>query len=135
MTGVQTCALPIWSRTVSGGCLNGFIDLFFRHGGRYYLLDWKSNRLGGRGADFLPEKLPAAMAKSFYFLQYLIYTVAAVKYLRMRLGRFGEAEYGALFGGVFYLFVRGVTPEHPGRGVFYDKPPYELIRRLEELIG
>lgn len=126
---------PLWSRTVSGGCLNGFIDLFFRHGGRYYLLDWKSNRLGGRGADFLPGKLPAAMAKSFYFLQYLIYTVAAVKYLRMRLGRFEEAEYEALFGGVFYLFVRGVTPEHPGRGVFYDKPPYELIRRLEELIG
>ena len=126
---------PPWSRTISGGCLNGFIDLFFRHGGRYYLLDWKSNRLEGRSSNFLPEKLPAAMAKSFYFLQYLIYTVAAVKYLRMRLGRFEQEEYEALFGGVFYLFVRGVTPEHPGRGVFYDKPPYELIRRLEELIG
>ncbi len=126
---------PPWSRTVSGGCLNGFIDLFFRHGGRYYLLDWKSNRLEGRSSNFLPEKLPAAMAKSFYFLQYLIYTVAAVKYLRMRLGRFEQEEYEALFGGVFYFFVRGVTPEHPGRGVFYDKPPYELIRRLEELIG
>ncbi|MPN54775.1 RecBCD enzyme subunit RecB [bioreactor metagenome] len=75
------------------------------------------------------------MAESFYFLQYLIYTVAAVKYLRMRLGCFGREEYDALFGGVFYLFVRGVSPAHPGRGVFYDKPPYELIHRLEELIG
>lgn len=126
---------PVWNRTVSGGCLNGFIDLFFRHHGRYFILDWKSNRLGGRSANFLPERLPAAMAGSFYFLQYLIYTVAAVKYLRMRLGRFDEAEYESLFGGVFYLFVRGVSPDHPGRGVFHDKPPYELVRQLEELIG
>jgi len=128
-------AWPPWSRTVTGGCLNGFIDLFFRHDGLYYLLDWKSNRLGGSLANFQPERLPAAMADSFYFLQYLIYTIAAVKYLRMRLGRFGEEEYGESFGGVFYLFVRGVSPEHPGRGVFYDKPPYALIRNLEELIG
>ncbi len=126
---------PLWNRTVSGGCLNGFIDLFFRHNGRYYLLDWKSNRLEGRSANFSPERLPSAMVDSFYFLQYLIYTVAAVKYLRMRLGQFGAEEYEKLFGGVFYLFVRGVTPEHPGRGVFFDKPPFELIHRLEELIG
>ena len=51
------------------------------------------------------------------------------------IGRFDEAEYESLFGGVFYLFVRGVSPDHPGRGVFHDKPPYELVRQLEELIG
>lgn len=126
---------PAWNRTVSGGCLNGFIDLLFRHHGKYFILDWKSNRLGGRSAGFLPERLPEAMAQSFYFLQYLIYIVAVVKFLRMRLGTFGEKEYEELFGGVFYLFVRGVTPEHPGRGVFYDKPPYGLVRQLEEVIG
>ena len=75
------------------------------------------------------------MAKHFYFLQYMIYIVATVKFLRMRLGTFGESEYEMLFGGVFYLFLRGLSPEHPGRGVFYDKPPYELVRQLEEVIG
>ena len=33
------------------------------------------------------------------------------------------------------LFLRGISPEHPGRGIFYDKPPYELVRQLEEMIG
>ena len=75
------------------------------------------------------------MAARFYFLQYMIYTVAVVKFLRMRTGKFEEAEYDAQFGGVFYLFLRGISPEHPGRGVFYDKPPYELVRQLEEVIG
>jgi exodeoxyribonuclease V beta subunit len=43
---------------VTGGCLNGFIDLFFRHGGRYYLLDWKSNRLEGNLANFFRNGCP-----------------------------------------------------------------------------
>ena len=126
---------PLWKRTISGGCLNGFIDLLFRHHGKYFILDWKSNRIGGRSENFLPERLPEEMANHFYFLQYLIYIVATVKFLRMRLGAFGEAEYETQFGGVFYLFLRGISPEHPGRGIFYDKPPYELVRQLEEMIG
>ncbi|MDR0932176.1 MAG: UvrD-helicase domain-containing protein [Victivallales bacterium] len=126
---------PAWSRTVSGGCLNGFIDLLFRHHGKYFILDWKSNRLGGRSANFLPDRLKEEMTRNFYFLQYLIYTVATVKFLRLRLGKFGEKEYDSLFGGVFYLFIRGISPEYPGRGVFYDKAPYQLIRQLEEIIG
>ena len=55
--------------------------------------------------------------------------------VRTMIGRFDEAEYESLFGGVFYLFVRVVSPDHPCRGVFHDKPPYELVRQLEELIG
>ena len=126
---------PTWYRSISGGCLNGFIDLLFRHHGKYFILDWKSNRIGGRSSNFLPERLREEMAARFYFLQYMIYTVAVVKFLRMRTGKFEEAEYDAQFGGVFYLFLRGISPEHPGRGVFYDKPPYELVRQLEEVIG
>lgn len=126
---------PEWERDVSGGYLNGFIDLIFRHDGRYYILDWKSNRLNGSMRNFGEDGLRRAMAGSFYFLQYLFYTVALVKYLRMRLGRFGEAEYEEQFGGVFYLFLRGVAPQHPGRGVFFERPPYGLICELENLIG
>ena len=33
-------------RRALGGFLRGFVDLVFEHGGRYYLLDWKSNHLG-----------------------------------------------------------------------------------------
>ncbi len=123
---------PPWERILSGGFLTGIIDLVFRRRGQYYIVDWKSNRLEGDPANFSGPRLAGAMCHGFYFLQYLIYTVALVKYLRLRLGRFGEAEYEQKFGGVFYIFLRGAPS---GRGVFADRPDYELIRRLEELIG
>ena len=124
-----------WFFRISGGYLNGFIDLVFRHHGKYFIIDWKSNRLGGKLRNFEPDRLRGAMCDSFYFLQYLIYIVALVKYLRLKLGRFGRTEYETLFGGVYYLFLRGLSEEHPGRGIFYEKPEYSLIEALEEVIG
>ena len=126
---------PEWSAEIGGGFLTGFIDLVFRHHGRYFIVDWKSNRLGGRLRNFDPDRLDGAMRDSFYFLQYLIYTVALVKYLRLTLGTFGEREYETMFGGVYYLFLRGFADARSGRGVFYEKPPFELVRQLEEVIG
>lgn len=126
---------PEWSRAVSGGFLNGIIDLMFEHRGRFYIVDWKTNRAGGSLAHFTPEQLRSEMWHTFYFMQYLIYTVALVKYLKYRLGSFGEAEYHERFGGVFYLFLRGLSPEAPGRGIYFDKPEFRLIRELEAVIG
>lgn len=130
-----TVEYPEWERTVSGGFLNGLIDLVFEHRGRFYIVDWKTNRAGNDLANFTPERLRNEMWHTFYFMQYLIYTVAWVKYLRHRLGTFGEAEYRDRFGGVFYLFLRGLSPEAPGRGVYFDKPEFRLIRELEAVIG
>lgn len=130
-----TVEYPEWERTVSGGFLNGLIDLVFEHRGRFYIVDWKTNRAGNDLANFTPERLRNEMWHTFYFMQYLIYTVAWVKYLRHRLGTFDEAEYRDRFGGVFYLFLRGLSPEVPGRGVYFDKPEFRLIRELEAVIG
>ena len=95
---------PEWERAVSGGFLNGLIDLVFEHRGKFYIVDWKTNRAGNDLANFSPERLRSEMWHTFYFMQYLIYTVAWVKYLRQRLGRFEETDYRDRFGGVFYLF-------------------------------
>ncbi len=126
---------PEWERAVSGGFLNGLIDLVFEHRGKFYIVDWKTNRAGNDLANFSPERLRSEMWHTFYFMQYLIYTVAWVKYLRQRLGRFEETDYRDRFGGVFYLFLRGLSPEVPGRGVYFDKPEFRLIRELEAVIG
>ena len=93
----------------------------FEHRGKFYIVDWKTNRAGNDLANFSPEKLRREMWHTFYFMQYLIYTVAWVKYLRQRLGRFEETDYRDRFGGVFYLFLRGLSPEVPGRGVYFDR--------------
>lgn len=124
-----------WDLHFSGGYLTGFIDLLFRHNGRIYLADWKSNKLKGRLGNFHQEGLKREMMKHFYPLQYLIYSVAVFKYLRLRNGSFTKEDYERLFGGVCYFFLRGVSPESPGRGVFFDRPPYELVMELERILG
>ena len=114
------------------GFMTGCIDLFFRHGGRYYVLDWKSNRRGGRPQDFDETGLREEMAAHTYFLQYLVYTVAAHKYLEGCLPDYG---YDERFGGVCYVFLRGVDGRTPGRGVFFDRPGPELIEDIAAELG
>ncbi|MEO6681847.1 MAG: UvrD-helicase domain-containing protein [Ginsengibacter sp.] len=109
------------------GIMNGLIDLFFEHNGKYYILDWKSNYLGGTIEDYSIEYLADAMNENNYHLQYLIYTVAVKKYLESRLPGF---DYERDFGGVLYIFIRGMREDRT-EGVFYAKPPLEMIERLE----
>ncbi len=112
------------------GMVRGFIDMVFEHGNRYYLLDWKSNHLGNRLEDYGKEALKAAMGRRLYPLQYLLYTVALNRYLSLRVPGY---DYAAGFGGVFYIFLRGVNPRG-GSGIFEDIPAAELIRELTGLL-
>ncbi|GAP35231.1 UvrD-helicase domain-containing protein [Piscinibacter sakaiensis] len=89
------------------GFLHGYIDLVFEHEGRLYVLDWKSNRLGSRAADYAPAACAAAMAAHGYHLQGLLYALALHRLIQLRHP--GE-DPAARFGGVLYLFVRGVRP-------------------------
>jgi exodeoxyribonuclease V beta subunit len=96
--------------------VRGIIDLVFQADGRYYLADWKSNRLAdgyGRGA------LAAAMESHGYHLQYKIYTVALLRWLEQKLGRHFEAA--RHFGGVFYFFMRGMATG-TSEGIFFASP-------------
>ncbi len=117
--------------SVLEGFMNGFIDLFFEHEGRYYILDWKSNYLGNDLSYYTGESLESAMTTNNYHLQYLIYTLAAHKFLKSRLGN--QYRYDRHFGGAFYAFLRGVRA-HTGSGIFYTKPPAEIILKLDELL-
>ena len=109
------------------GIMNGKIDLLFRQDGRYYILDWKSNHLGYSLADYGPEGVAAAMRENNYHLQYLIYTVAVRRYLAKRVPNF---DFERDFGGVIYLFVRGVRAGQD-TGVFFTKPSLALVQGIE----
>jgi exodeoxyribonuclease V beta subunit len=114
------------------GYLRGFMDLVVRHEGRYFLIDYKSNHLGGSPRDYSPALLTAQMAHHHYVLQYLLYTVALDRYLAQRVHAY---DYERCFGGVYYLFVRGMSPAHaPGTGVYFDRPPRALIEALSQLL-
>lgn len=114
------------------GFMKGYIDMVFRHQGRYYLLDWKSNHLGHGYADYLPAQLDITMTETYYFLQYHLYAVALDQWLRHRLV---DYQYNAHFGGVFYIFLRGLNPDAAGgSGIFYDRPDSKLIFDLNRLL-
>ncbi|MEZ4278372.1 MAG: UvrD-helicase domain-containing protein, partial [Myxococcota bacterium] len=91
------------------GHLRGFIDAVFCDGERYFVVDYKSNHLGARQADYLPERLVQPMIESDYVLQYLLYTVAVDRHLASRIVGY---DYERHFGGAFYLFLRGLSEGH-----------------------
>lgn len=112
------------------GMLKGFIDLVFEHQGKYYLLDWKSNHLGDEIGAYHGERLKAAMVEHRYDLQYQLYALALHRFLRSRLA---DYDYQRHFGGVYYLFLRGMDgySEH---GIFSTKPSLELLTEMDALI-
>jgi exodeoxyribonuclease V beta subunit len=110
------------------GMVRGFIDMVFEHGGRFYLADWKSNHLGYRIEEYGRDALRSAMLQKLYPLQYLLYTVALNRYLALRIKNY---DYSTHFGGVLFVFLRGVNQKHGEEfGFFRDTPPLEMINEL-----
>ena len=116
----------------ASGYMTGFIDLIFQHEGKFYILDYKSNHLGDDTADYNSESLHAEMLHSSYDLQYHIYTVSLHRYLKQRIP---DYDYERDFGGVFYLFLRGMDKGKPGSGVYFDKPNLSTISSLDEYLA
>ncbi|MBW2383492.1 MAG: exodeoxyribonuclease V subunit beta [Deltaproteobacteria bacterium] len=113
------------------GYLRGFVDLIFEHAGRFYLVDYKSNQLGGFVRDYRPEALEQTMHAHHYTLQYHLYTLALHRHLGRRLPGY---DYDRHIGGVYYLFLRGMAPGHEsGSGIHFDRPPIGLIHALSDL--
>lgn len=127
----EPTVVPLSHRTMRG-YLTGFVDLFFAHNGRYYILDYKTNYLGDTLKDYSADKLIQAMASHNYGLQYWIYTLVLHKHLQNMTA---DYDYETHFGGVMYLFVRGMVPEIPGSGVYSTRPSLELLSQLEDAVG
>lgn len=121
----ESIALPV------NGIMTGLIDLLVRSQDKYYLVDYKSNHLGNHLTDYTPPSLQQAVTHHQYDLQYLIYTVALHRFLRARLPAY---QYHTHFGGVRYLFLRGMDG-NTQNGVFSDNPAFELIDKLDHMLS
>lgn len=132
------------------GYLTGSVDVVLRTGGRYLVVDYKTNWLGAldagpagaepgplSAADYRPQRLGEAMGHSSYPLQALLYAVVAHRFLRWRLAGYDPGKH---LGGVLYLYVRGMcgpdTPVIGGQpcGVFSWKPPVALVTAVSDLL-
>jgi exodeoxyribonuclease V beta subunit len=110
------------------GFMRGFIDLVFEFEGRFFIVDWKSNFLGSTIENYCQDKLADSILSGFYFLQYHIYCLALHLYLQKRVPGY---LYESHFGGVFYVYVRGVKQNlGPGYGIFHDLPDLATIELL-----
>ncbi len=114
------------------GFVRGFVDCIAKADGKFYLLDYKSNFLGYLPQDYQLENLRKTMGQYRYDLQYLLYTLALHRYLRSRLG--AHYDYERDFGGVAYLFLRGMDGT-ANRGVFFEKPSRQFIEEMDVLFG
>ncbi|WP_455807244.1 exodeoxyribonuclease V subunit beta [Pseudomonas fluorescens] len=110
------------------GMFKGFIDLTFEHGGRYYVADYKSNWLGVDELAYTEQAMEQSILDNRYDLQYVLYLLALHRQLKARLP---DYDYDRHVGGALYLFLRGTRAD--SRGVYFARPPRELIERLDRM--
>ncbi|PKF58126.1 exodeoxyribonuclease V subunit beta [Alteromonadales bacterium alter-6D02] len=115
------------------GMIKGFIDLVFVHQGKYYILDYKSNHLGDSPSDYDNHNISQMMIDHRYDFQYQLYTLALHRLLRSRIP---DYDYEQHFGGVYYLFLRGMGHgDDPSHGIFSNRPTQAFIEQLDDLFA
>jgi exodeoxyribonuclease V beta subunit len=110
------------------GFMMGYIDMLFAHEDTYYIIDWKSNYLGPTIENYAGNLLNREMRRAFYILQYHLYVLATHLHLQQRNPNY---TFEKNFGGVFYIYIRGVDEQKgPVYGIFEDHPDVRLINAL-----
>ena len=117
---------PALQARVMQGMLTGSMDLVLHHENRYWVVDYKSNKLPRYDNDTLQN----AVLHKRYEVQYVLYTLALHRLLKVRLQNY---DYDQHVGGAIYLFLRGIDSE--GAGVHLQKPPRVLIETLDDLMA
>lgn len=121
---------------IKSGFLVGFIDLCFEHNGKYWVLDYKTNKLDDytfSEVNTNHNAIVESMAEHHYYLQYLLYLVALKRYLEKRL-KIDDAT--NLIGGAIYYYVRGIYTINPkdGDGIYTDVNCQNLVSELDKLL-
>jgi exodeoxyribonuclease V beta subunit len=114
--------------TVERGYVKGFVDLVFRRDNLIYFADWKGDLL----PSYDPASVTAHVARH-YNLQASIYALGVVRLLRIH----NERDYDSRFGGLLYVFLRGVLPTGDGKsGLYFARPSWsEIVGYESELMN
>jgi exodeoxyribonuclease V beta subunit len=117
---------PALQARVMQGMLTGSLDLVLQHDGRYWVVDYKSNKL----PSYDPATLQDAVLHKRYDVQYVLYTLALHRLLKVRLPGY---DYSQHMGGAVYAFLRGI--QSPGAGLHLHRPSQTLIEGLDALFA
>ncbi|THU05146.1 exodeoxyribonuclease V subunit beta [Lampropedia puyangensis] len=123
-------ARPTLTRREWHGMLMGFADLVVESEGRYWVLDYKTNRLGDSAASYTPQALRDAVLHHRYDLQAMLYLQALHRLLQTRLPGYVPEQH---LGGAMYWFLRGI--EHESAGVIHFETPTALLMAMDAALG
>lgn len=112
---------------VERGFVRGVIDLLFEHEGRSYVLDWKTDRLRSYATKALSEHV-----EQHYDIQARLYALGSSKLLRIA----SETEHAERFGGMVYVFARGVRERARGstEGIHFARPSFATLTQWDEAL-
>ncbi len=113
------------------GMLMGFADLVFCHAGRYWVLDYKSSRLGQQDADYSLAAMQEEMVLRRYDVQAILYQFALHRLLQQRLGAAYQPEQH--LGGALYFFIRGIAG--PEQGICWVPPSIDCLQGMQAMFG
>ena len=125
-------AIAALSRDAVDGLMVGEVDLVACAADRWWVVDWKSNRLGADASAYTASALAATMTGHHYGLQLHLYTLGLHRYLRSRLG--DEYDYDAHVGGATYAFLRGLD-DGSDAGLFTHRPSAALLDALDQILA
>ncbi|MFK7985975.1 MAG: UvrD-helicase domain-containing protein [Sandaracinaceae bacterium] len=113
---------------IERGFIRGVIDLVFEHEGRYHVADYKSDRL----PSYAPAEVEAHVERN-YLVQARLYTLGTLR----ALGIHDRERYESTFGGLAYLFLRGMGPGGvggPRDGVWTARPAWDDVLTWERTL-
>ncbi|WWO97830.1 MAG: exodeoxyribonuclease V subunit beta [Candidatus Dasytiphilus stammeri] len=115
--------------------ISGCIDLVFLWKGKYNIINYQSNWLGENASSYTHEAMENFVILNRYDLQYHLYSLALYRYLRQRLDNY---DYNLNFGGVYYIFLRGISTlkdmqDHTG--ILKVKPNIACIQALDKIFS
>lgn len=94
--------------------LKGAIDLVFVKDQKFYIVDYKSNLLPNN--DYSSVAVANAVRDKGYLFQKSVYSFILFEYLKSLFGSEGALD---KFGGVYYLFLRGMSGDKQ-TGIYSD---------------
>ncbi|WWP02756.1 MAG: exodeoxyribonuclease V subunit beta [Candidatus Dasytiphilus stammeri] len=118
----------------------GFLDLFFLWEHKYYFIDYKTHWLGFDYSSYNEQTIKQLIKLNRYDIQYQLYTLALHRYLRCRLLNYNYEKH---FGGIYYLFLRGMREYNIDNritnnyynGIFKIRPNIALIMALDKIFS
>ena len=87
---------------------NGFVDMIFKHGDYYSIVDWKSDRLNEEFTSYSNHTILKSHVDECYSIQRVLYSYCLINWLKQSMpNKTHEQIFNEHFGGVYYIFLRG----------------------------